>query len=322
MNSIIQQLKTGTLSQFHLIYGEESYMVRYYKNKIIQSMGLEKDEMNFSKFEDAEIDITSLLDAAQTLPFFAEQRLILVSDSGFFKKANDLVDFMDDIPESTIVLFIEKAIDKRSRLYKYIAKNGLVTEVNHKSENELINWVAAYLKSAKKNISKATVVRILHRVGTSMELLSLELEKLISYTWDREIVEDSDVDIVCTGQIANKIFDMIDAVSVDNQRKALSLYHDLLALKEPPNRILYLFVRHVNQLIQVKEEGRQAIESDVARKIGVPPFAVRKLISQASRFSDKKLFEMLSKLIELEEAVKSGRMIDQLSVELFILEDK
>ncbi len=320
MQTITDQIKTGNLSRFHLLFGEESYMVRYYKNQIIKTMGLAEDEMNLSRFEGDELEISALLDIAQTLPFFAERRLILVSDSGLFKKANDLADFLDGVPETTYFLFVEKAVDKRNRLYKYISKNGCVTESNPKSEGELVNWVAVYLKSAGKAVSRNTVMNILHRTGTSMELLSGELEKLISYAWDRDAVTDSDAEAVCTVQITNKIFDMIDAVAEANPKKAFRLYHDLLESKDPPARILYLFIRHMNQLLQVKEEQGRSSRDETARKIGVPPFAIRKLAAQANRFPDQKLLGMLKELIDLEEAVKSGRMVDQISVEIFISE--
>ncbi len=85
MQAITEQIKTGDLSRFQLLYGEERYMVRYYKNQIIKKLGLEEDEMNFSRFDGSDFEVSALLDIAQTLPFFAERRLVLISDSGYFR---------------------------------------------------------------------------------------------------------------------------------------------------------------------------------------------------------------------------------------------
>ena len=65
------------------------------------------------------------------------------------------------------------------------------------------------------------------------------MEKLFSYTLGRNEITVADIDAICTTQITNKIFDMIEAVATRQQRKALDYYYDLLALKEPPMRILY-----------------------------------------------------------------------------------
>ena len=64
-----------------------------------------------------------------------------------------------------------------------------------------------------------------------------ELEKLFCYTLDRDEITAEDVEAVCTAQTANRIFDMVEAVAMKRQKKALDYYYDLLALREPPMRI-------------------------------------------------------------------------------------
>ena len=319
MLSIKEQIKTGKLNRFQLIYGEERYMIRYYKKNIIKCLQMEEDEMNCSFYEGSGIDVYSLVDAAQTLPFFADCRLLVIENSGFFKSANDLTDYLDDLPETTYLLFVEKEVDKRNRLYKYIQRNGCLTEAKAESEQTLIQWVAAYFKSAGKSVTKNTVLFFLNKVGTNMELLIMEMEKLISYAYNKDVIEVSDIEMICTQQMASRIFEMVDAVAEGNQRRAMLLYNDLLALKEPPTRILYLFIRHVNQMLQVKEEEKRQISgSEIAKKVGVPPFAVRKLSQQARYFSREQLIQMLVQGTKFEEAVKTGNLTDQLAVELFI----
>ena len=57
-----------------------------------------------------------------------------------------------------------------------------------------------------------------------------------------------------TVQVTNKIFDMVNAiVTRERTRLAMDLYEDLLTLKEPPMRILFLIARQFNQLLLVKE---------------------------------------------------------------------
>ena len=57
---------------------------------------------------------------------------------------------------------------------------------------------------------------------------------------------------ICTVQTTGQIFEMIRALAEKNQKKALNLYYDLLSLKEPPMRILFLIARQFNQLLLVK----------------------------------------------------------------------
>ena len=114
---------------------------------------------------------------------------------------------------------------------------------------------------------------------------------------------------------------MIDAVARGERSAALKLYAGLLANKEPPMSILYLFARHINILLQIKECLSLGMSrGDMAKKIGIPPFTVGKYSSQAEMFTSGQLLDMLRYRADLEERIKTGRISDQLSVEMFLIQ--
>ena len=90
MKTIDEDIKNGTFRQLYLLYGEEVYLKKQYKDKLVKAMTTEGDTMNFSAFEGKDTVTGQLIDLAETLPFFAERRVIIVEDSGFFKSSNDL----------------------------------------------------------------------------------------------------------------------------------------------------------------------------------------------------------------------------------------
>ena len=159
MLRIEDELKRNQLSRFQLIYGEERYMVRYYKNMLIQKLSQTDDEMNRTFFRDNSTEPSQIAEAAQVLPFFAEHRLLVVEDSGFFKTSSDMADYMETFPETTYIVFVEREIDKRNRLFKWIGKNGCVTECVRQQEKMLKQWMAGYAKKAGKSISVKSVER-------------------------------------------------------------------------------------------------------------------------------------------------------------------
>lgn len=124
MLTIDAQLKNGDLSRFQLVYGEEAYLVRNYKNKLKQALSVPGDDMNASYFEGEKFSVEEMQSIGNTLPFFQDKRLILIENSQAFKKANDLPEVLEQFPETTFVVFVEKQIDKRNRLYKWIQKHG------------------------------------------------------------------------------------------------------------------------------------------------------------------------------------------------------
>ena len=193
-------------------------------------------------------------------------------------------------------------------------------EFKRQDERTLARWVLGILKKEGKNITEETMHAFLGRTGSDMENIERELEKLLCYTLGREVITTKDVEEICTEQTENRIFEMIQAITEKNQKKALNLYADLLEMKEPPMRILFLIARQFNQLLQLKSLSAQGMEKgEMAKKAGVPPFALGKYLAQCRKFASPILKKAVEDCIETEELVKTGRLGDQIGVELLIM---
>lgn len=321
MKSLNEDLKSGQLNRIYLLYGEEAYLKRQYKEKLRNAMVFPDDSMNCAYYEGKGINIKEIIDLAETLPFFAERRLIIMENTGFFKNATqELADYIKEMPETTSMIFIEEEVDKRGKLYKAVKDNGRIVELGRQDEGMLIRWIAGVIKQEQKQVTEATVRFFLTKVGTDMENIQKELEKLLCYAMDRDTITVEDIEAICTTQITNQIFDMVNAVAEKKQRKALDYYYDLIALKEPPMRILFLLTRQFKLLLEVKAMTKRGYDrKDIAAQVGVPPFAVGKYQEQAKAFSETQLRGIIEESVDTEECVKTGRLTDMLGVELFIM---
>ena len=319
MQTLNQDIKTGEFKQIYLLYGEEAFLKNSYKNRLKEAI-IGDDTMNFARFEGKGLDVDELIRLADTMPFFAERRLILVEDSGFFQSASDaLVQYLPSMPDTTILLFVETEVDKRNRLYKKVKDMGYAAELNRQDSAQLARWAGGILTREQKKITKHTMELFLSMAGDDMENIRMELEKLISYTLGREVITDEDVLAVCTVQVTNRIFEMVSAIVNRQPRKAMDLYEDLLTLKEPPMRILFLIARQFNQLLQVKDlMGKGMDKGTIASKLKMQPFVVGKTMPQARQFGREQILSYVEFCVETEEAVKSGRLQDRLAVELLI----
>ncbi len=321
MQRINSDIKQGTFQQIYLLYGEERYLRKQYTDRLHKAMCNENDSMNTHFYEGKDISVGEIIDLAETLPFLAERRVIFISDSGLFKSGGEkMAEYLAEPNETTCFVFTEAEVDKRSKLYKAVQAKGYVSEFALQDESTLKRWVVGILAKEDKKISENTVQLLLTKTGTDMENIRMELEKLICYCLEREVVTDTDVEAICTTRVSNHIFDMINAVADKQQKKALQLYYDLLALKEPPMRILFLIARQCNMLLQVKElQARGFDNKAIGAKIGVPPFVAGKYVIQAGRFKTVTLKNAVTQCVEAEEAIKSGRMNDMMSVEVLIM---
>lgn len=321
MKTIDNDIKLGQLKKVYLLYGEERYLIRQYRDKLKKAIVSPDDTMNFSFFEGADINVKEIIDLAETLPFFADHRLILIEDSKLFKKGGDeLAEYLQGSPDTTYFVFVEEEVDRRSRLFKSVMKNGNAVEFKTQTAETLMRWVGGRIKKEGKNITQAAYQAFITKTGTDMENIEKELEKLICYTMDKDVIEPADVEAITTEQISNKVFEMVDAIASHKQKYALDLYYDLLALKEEPMRIMFLITRQFQILLTVKVMSNQGFgNKDIAAKADCPEWAVRKYLSQAKAFSLNQIKSAIEDGVSYEEAVKTGRMNSQMAVELFIV---
>lgn len=321
MKSLNDDLKSGNFKQVYLLCGEESYLKNRYKNRLRQAVLPDDDTMNFSSYEGKGIDVRQVIDQAETMPFFADRRLILIENSGFFKSASaDLADYIPQMPQETVMVFVESEVDKRGKLYKAVKTAGRIVEMKRQDVKTLTTWILGIIKKEGKNITPDAMELFLEKAGDDMENIEHELEKLLMFTYEKRGIERTDVEEICTVTTENRVFEMIQAITEKKQKKALDLYYDLLSLKEPAMRILVLISRQFNQMLQIRDLRDRGMDRDtIAGKAGLAPFIVKRLLGQISRFSLNDLRQAVEDCVDAEEAIKTGKLGDRLAVEMLIV---
>ena len=58
---------------------------------------------------------------------------------------------------------------------------------------------------------------------------------------------------------------------------------------------------------------------ELAKAVGIPPFVLGKYTAQSRRYTKEQLRQTIEELVNMEELVKTGRMGEQVGVELMIV---
>lgn len=322
MKRIVQDIKSGQFCHVYLLYGAEAYLRRQYRDNLKGALVAADDSMNLSAYSGKDIDANEVADTAGTMPFFAERRVIVIENSGWMKSGSDrMAELLKSLPDTTYIIFVEEEVDKRSKLFKAVTANGYAALCEMQDEATLKKWVMGLLKKENKLITPDALNLLLEKTGAGMDNIRREVEKLVCYKYFDEGITAQDVSALCVVQLQNKIFDMVEAVAQKRQKEALDLYYDLLALKEPPMKILALISRQFNMLLQVKAMRQKGYpEPVIAEQTGLNAyFLKKKYIPQAERFRLPELEAALRECVAAEERIKTGRMADVLSTELIIV---
>ncbi len=320
MKVLRQHIQEKTFQNVYLLWGEEAYLRQQYKKELREAISGD-DTMNYQYFEGKGLDLVAVRDFCETLPFFSDYRLAIVEDSGLFSSSSEAwAKMITELPETTVMIFVEEKVDKRNKLYKTVKEQGYIAELKRPDDRELTRWVGGMAKRAGKNITVGACEVFVERTGESMENMRMEFQKVLSYVGDRGEIYPADVEAITTEQISNQIFRMMDAMAEGKETVALNLYYDLLALKEPSMRILFLMSRQINQLMQVRELVGSGMSRDsIASRCKIPTFAAGKLINQARAFSIEQLHSYVALCVSAEQGIKTGELQEKIAVEMVLL---
>ena len=158
MQRIAEDIKTGQLKQIYLLYGEEAYLIRQYRDKLKRALLGDGSDMNVNRFEGKGVPVPQIIDMAETLPFFADRRVIILEYTELFKSGGEkLSEYLKKPAESSSFILVEREVDKRSGLYKTVKKLGYAAEFGRQDAKTLQKWVCGILKKEKKQISQETL---------------------------------------------------------------------------------------------------------------------------------------------------------------------
>ena len=327
MQTLNKEIKTKEFRKVYLLYGDEAFLKRSYKKRFREAVTPDASDMNYVYYEGRDTDVSEVTGAADTMPFFADKKLIIIENSGWFKTGRSesavMADYLDCCPDTAVIVFIEDEADKRNRLYKKIDETGYICRLDHPTESAMEKWAGGILNCEGKKITLADMQYFLSLTGLDMQKARNELDKLISYTGSRDVITRADIDAITTATETNRIFDMVRDITQGRRREAMTLYSDLLSLKEPPMRILFLIARQFDQLLSVKDHMMAGHRADqIASALKIPSRAVEGMMRQVRNYDRSLLISYVERCVQLEEDIKTGNIPEQLAVELIICADE
>lgn len=315
-----KDLKNGKLNSLYLLYGEEVFLLESNLKKIKKLFGEIVPGINYVQIDDTNID--NLISDIETPSFGYEKKLIVVKNSGLFKKEgkrksakiSELKDKvfeyfkknMSEIKDYNVVVFVEEEIEKNA-LYKIIDKDGIVCNFEKQKPADIIKRLKAIFNAYKVNIDNETLKYLIEECGTSMQDLINESRKLIEYAGKNGTIKKEDIDLLCIKQIEAVIFTLTDSLGKKDIASAMQTLRNLIYNKEPIQKILITLYNHFKRLYFTKIAIEQNM--NLTEALNLKPnqmFLASKYKAQASYFKTDELKKILEELILLDQNSKIG----------------
>ena len=317
-------LAGGSLPSVLLFEGEEEQMKQDALSSLRKALlpaGME--EMNEMVLDDPETD--QLIAAAETLPFLADRRLIIVRDHpavmGRGEADDRLASYLPSVPPTAVLLFYcTGKPDARKKLYTTVKKLGGIVSFNRLAGAELTRFVTDAFHKAGKECDARTADYLIFTVGNDASRLSTEISKIASYVGDRPSVTADDVSALATPSTECTVFQLVDAVVTGQKKRALILMKNQLLNGTEPAQMLalllrqYRFLQHI-KIMQYEKKSREFIRS----ALGVPPFALDQYIRQAAAYTGGQVKQAVALCFDTEYGFKSGRLQVNSALEALVI---
>ena len=308
-----ERLRTSSTGCF-LLYGEETYLTKTYVNKIIDTV-VEPTfaEFNLHRFEGRSAALSEIYDAAIAVPMMAEQTCVLVVDYPL-EEADDeelraLERLLKETPEDCALVFAYLTAQPKGAKFnaavRLFDRLGCVVKFARREQAELVRLVENGAKKRGCAFDRGAALYFVTNVGTDLNLLLNELEKVCAYS-DGSITR-AEIDAVCVKSLEARVFDMIRDLNAGRLEGALCKLSQLFAQREDPLMILGALAASYTDLYRVKAAVTSGERSDAAAdyyNYAKKEFRLRNAAPHASALSLPALYECLELLAQADAELK------------------
>ena len=319
-------------SMIIFLYGEDEFRssrkLAEIKNKFLQNYK-EGGTLFVFDFAQSETKTDSFLMNLSSRGLFSNKKLAIVKNILQNKtgaESKELLDFLKradkgETKDLTLVFWEKEKIDKKLKVAKFLFEKAKKQEFIPLQGPRLTAWINKEIQDISANavsISLKAAEKLSIFVGNNLALLSKEIEKLVAYKNKGEISEEN-VDLLVKSKIDTDIFRTLDALSQGDKKTAVKLLHEHIESGDHPLFMLDRYFYQFRNLLKVKSLSEKNMpQPEIASKLKLHPYVVRKSFEQGREFSFGRLKNLYKNLCEIDFGAKTGKIEIELALDKFI----
>ncbi len=303
--------------RIYILHGEDEQTRGAALAKLRAGLGADAPAaLDYILLKGESLELPALHDAALTMPFFAQRRLVHLRDPLAMpalkspKGRKAFLSLLERVPPSTaLVLESAATLPPKHWLRRWAdAHPGIAYQRRYALPDNLTRWIVKRAEEAGGRFTPAAAAELARRVGDDAAAARQEIHKLLAFVNYARPVEPEDVAELTPAPEHPNIFEMVDAIALGRSEKALRLLHQLLQ-QEEPIRIWGMVIRQFRLLLLAREALNQGITTPpaLAQTLKIHPFVAKKLLPQARRFRMETLEAIYAALLDTDRAWKTGQ---------------
>ena len=310
----------------YLIYGEESYLKKTYIDKIVsKTVDPAFEDFNFHTFDGKECTLSDIYESAEAVPMMAETKCVLVKDfpldtlddNGFEQLEKVVGENPDDCALVFSFVSYEPKGAKWTKAVKLFEKYGFAVKLDKKNSLEISKILENGAKKRGKPFAKGVASYLITCVGSDLNTLLNETEKVCAYAQGEEILK-SDVDAVCIKSLDAKVFDMIKDLTAGRFDSAFRKLAHLFEQREDEFQILGALIAQYSDIYRAKAAVKSGNRAEIIAKYynyAGKEFRLTNAARNGSSLSFEAIGECIDILMQADATLKSSALNKRLVLE-------
>ena len=302
---IVSAIKNGQVKPIYFLMGEEPYYIDKIANYIEDHL-MPEEEKGFNQMVmyGRDTSIEEIVSNSKRYPMMAERQVIIVKEAQDLSRTIEKLESYVENPQPTttlVVCYKYKKIDKRKKLYKSIAKSGVIFESKRLYENQVADWIQKTLKSSGYAISPKASQMLVEFLGTDLSKIDNELQKLQliapkGTNISPELIEEN---IGISKDFNN--FELRKAIGMRDTVKAHRIinYFAQNTKDNPMVVTVSLLFGYFTQILQYHGLADKS-KANVAKVLKVNPYFVADYVLAARNYPMRKVSQIVSYLRETD----------------------
>ena len=302
---IVNDIKSGNIKPIYFLMGEEPYYIDKLSDYIEQNI-LSEEEKGFNQtiLYGRDVSIEDVISTAKRYPMMAERQVVIVKEAQDLSKTIDkLESYLENLLPSTVLVFCYKykTLDKRKKVTKLLAKNGVVYESKKLYENQVGDWIKRVLSGKGYFIEPKASSMLVEFLGTDLSKINNELEKLQIILPKGSTIDPHHIEENIGFSKDFNVFELRKALGERNQLKAYTIA-DNFAKNPKDNPIIMTIGLVFAFFIQLlKYHGlKDRNPKNVAAVLGVNPFFLKEYDLALKNYPMKKVSQIVASLRDID----------------------
>lgn len=319
-----KSISQGRVAPLYFLHGPESYL-REAAADAISDLALSDTllrEFNLSTFNLLTQNSGSAIAAAEQMPMMSTRRVIRITNFGKLREADEapLLAYINRPAESSVVIFEASEPDKRKTLTKALLDKCTVVEFPPLKDGEAKTWAKKRLRELKVAVDEQVLSDIISLVGTDVQTLNSELEKLGAAALNTGRITWEMVDALLDRSRELSNFELGDHLMARNRKRAMETVHRLLKDGAPPVMLIGAIAGNYHRLALAKEILTRGSRDEVFRAMPMPFFKRDAFISSLQRTDAAKIARGIQLIAAADLAIKTSQGTPPLQLELLVCE--